>query len=532
MISYFPVVTGSLTVSGSVNISGGITASGGISISGSIASASFASTASFVALAQSASNAVSAATASFANAFTVAGNLTAQTLVVQTITSSVDFVTGSTRFGSIAANTHVFTGSMSVSGSISSDLIDGGVIFTKTAGNSVGLFTNTFQISGSGTKNDLNAYTYGNNDFGIWTNANKRLTITGGGSVGIGTSSPAKTLDILGSNGNATAQIKVKNTGNTSAGYLGVFSNSLYISAGGTYDSGWSIDGTNGIANIVMETSNGGSAIAFGTANSNTTATERMRITSAGVLLINNTYASPFGVLNTYKTPVNSNYVDQIVVQGAGNYPSLRLGTFDQYDGVIATTGNDLRILSGLNVTTENHNIRFYTGFVGSTTGAQNYERMRIEYNGYVGIGAASPATTLHVAGPIGIGSLVSSAYPQNVKHAKSGSTSVTFTITVPYIGAWYAGQALIKCAGARNGLEEQYAAMYFVRLTYYGGGGVSSVVNNVSGDTANASVSVSGTSASNPQVITITVSDAGASTNTFVADIDATFMGGVISIS
>jgi hypothetical protein len=117
MISYFPVVTGSLTVEGSVNISGGITASGGITISGSIASASFASTASFVALAQSASNAVSAQTASFANTLTVAGNLTAQTLVVQTITSSVDFVTGSTRFGSVIGNTHIFTGSMSVSGS-------------------------------------------------------------------------------------------------------------------------------------------------------------------------------------------------------------------------------------------------------------------------------------------------------------------------------------------------------------------------------------------------------------------------------
>jgi len=119
MISYFPVVTGSLSVSGSVNISGGITASGGITISGSIASASFASTASFVALAQSASNAVSAATASFANTLTVAGNLTAQTLVVQTITSSVDFVTGSTRFGSsLSTSTHQFTGSVSITGSL------------------------------------------------------------------------------------------------------------------------------------------------------------------------------------------------------------------------------------------------------------------------------------------------------------------------------------------------------------------------------------------------------------------------------
>jgi hypothetical protein len=44
----------------------------------------------------------------------VTGSITAQTLVVQTITSSVDFVTGSTRFGSILGNTHVFSGSVTM----------------------------------------------------------------------------------------------------------------------------------------------------------------------------------------------------------------------------------------------------------------------------------------------------------------------------------------------------------------------------------------------------------------------------------
>jgi hypothetical protein len=66
-------------------------------------------------------NAVSssfAATASSADNLTVRGTLTAQTINVQTITSSIEFITGSTRNGSITANTHQFTGSVLMSGSL------------------------------------------------------------------------------------------------------------------------------------------------------------------------------------------------------------------------------------------------------------------------------------------------------------------------------------------------------------------------------------------------------------------------------
>ena len=158
----------------------------------------------------------------------------------------------------------------------------------------------------------------------------ERMRITSAGNVGIGTSTPAKTLDVFSSNSNATAQIKVRSTGNTSAGYFGVFSNQLYISAGGTYDSGWSIDGTNGIANIVMETSNGGSAIGFGTANSNTTATERMRITSGGQIVMGRTTPSGSGRLT-----VDGDLYLHNITAGAGqstlkyNYTSTGLVTYD-----------------------------------------------------------------------------------------------------------------------------------------------------------------------------------------------------------
>ena len=59
-----------------------------------------------------------AATASSADDFTVRGTLTAQTIIAQTITSSIEYVTGSTQFGSLLSNTHQFTGSVLVTGSL------------------------------------------------------------------------------------------------------------------------------------------------------------------------------------------------------------------------------------------------------------------------------------------------------------------------------------------------------------------------------------------------------------------------------
>lgn len=51
--------------------------------------------------------------------FTTTGNITAQTLVVQTITSSINYITGSSDFGSLQSNRHTFTGSLYITGSTS-----------------------------------------------------------------------------------------------------------------------------------------------------------------------------------------------------------------------------------------------------------------------------------------------------------------------------------------------------------------------------------------------------------------------------
>jgi len=63
---------------------------------------------------------------------TVGGTITAQTLVVQTITSSVEFITGSTIFGSLLSNTHQFTGSVSITGSLNASIITGSLFGTAS----------------------------------------------------------------------------------------------------------------------------------------------------------------------------------------------------------------------------------------------------------------------------------------------------------------------------------------------------------------------------------------------------------------
>jgi hypothetical protein len=113
MIIHNPILTGSFTVNGTdvasiTSSAASITAINNYTASQNILNGTYATTGSntFADIQTVNSNLI------------VTGSITASTLVVQTITSSVDFVTGSTRFGSIAANTHQFTGSVGISGSL------------------------------------------------------------------------------------------------------------------------------------------------------------------------------------------------------------------------------------------------------------------------------------------------------------------------------------------------------------------------------------------------------------------------------
>jgi hypothetical protein len=186
-------------------------------------------------------NAVSssfALTASSADNLLVRNTLTAQTLVVQTITSSVDFVTGSTQFGTLLSNTHVFSGSVSMN--------PGGLFVSSSGLVGIGTTNPSFPLEVSSTSttllarftsNQTNAairivnssaglgrtYSIGSGDTGSVAGNNfyiydetggaARFVISGSGNVGIGTTNPSGKLEIIPANTSSPEGIFVNQLG-------------------------------------------------------------------------------------------------------------------------------------------------------------------------------------------------------------------------------------------------------------------------------------------------------------------------------
>jgi len=155
------------------------------------------------------------------NEVNVTGRITAQTLVVQTITSSVDFVTGSTRFGSILSNTHVFSGSVTMNpGGLfvsSSGIVGIGTttpaytldVVSSTSGNlgrffyTDGTYNPRLQITGDSTGITFyESFSTGANSIKFSIAGSSTLTLKGN-NVGIGTTNPtgSATSNLLHVNG-------------------------------------------------------------------------------------------------------------------------------------------------------------------------------------------------------------------------------------------------------------------------------------------------------------------------------------------
>jgi hypothetical protein len=187
--------------------------------------------------------AVSAVTASYADNFTVRGSLTAQTLVVQTITSSVDFVTGSTRFGSFLTNTHVFSGSVAM---------NPGGLFVSGSGN-VGIGTTNpatkFDLSGS--IGNFQIASSGAEIF-LTRNDNNDILATGGSSSGL--SIGAQSYVRFYSGTGYTERMRINSSGSVTIG-------TTSLTGWGANDRVLKIQGSTGISAVQAVSSDAGCAV-------------------------------------------------------------------------------------------------------------------------------------------------------------------------------------------------------------------------------------------------------------------------------
>ena len=419
---------------------------------------------------------------SITGSLVVSSTITAQTLVVQTVTSSIVYSSGSNLFGSTLGDRQTFTGSVIMTGSlvvnttgpelqvnnngvvmgnllsdnhsitgslrvtgsttlngvltgtianfvgaITSDITDGGIILTKTAGNSTGLFANTFQISGSGTKNDLNAYTYGGESFGIWTNAIKRLTVTGGGNVGIGVISPVSRLQVQDSANTFPAHFSGQDQTNGVAigtnssnvaviqGYTRTFSavNNIALQADG---GSVGIGGTGPYAklSIIQDITTTAEFGSFG------------QFTIQGATNVNKLLSFGFNTsadVGFIQAMVNGVSYNNLLLNPRGGSVGIGTSSPGAYALNIANSASSGIFLNGTGTggswmayatsnTVYGYTSTAYHLFTGGSAsdfgiraqenlvfGVQNTERMRITSGGNVGIGITSPAAKFHNKG-------------------------------------------------------------------------------------------------------------------------------------
>jgi hypothetical protein len=280
---------------------------------------------------------------SITGSLVVSSTITAQTLVVQTVTSSIVYSSGSNVFGCDLNSRQTFTGSVNITGSLIVNTT-GTELQVNNNGVILGnLLTDNHSITGS-------------------------LRITGSttvfaGSIGIngspGTTFPLEAYINSSTTYTSTSRgnvLRVYNSNATANVYAG-------IELGG---AGVSNDGLAGINGIVTAAGNGD--LAFYTRNSNTFG-EKMRINSFGNMGIN--VSCPANLLH---------------LAGASATPSLRLGS----------------ISTGFHWDIGRENATTGDFLFNNANGGCTFERLRITTGGNVGIGTCSPATKLTVYPVIG----------------------------------------------------------------------------------------------------------------------------------
>ena len=342
------------------------------------------------------------ATQSITGSLTVTGQIIAQTLNVQQVTSSIIYSSGSNVFGCDINSRQTFTGSFYQTGSIASfnscvgiglsnptnrlEVQSGDIKLNAGASRCTNIFfgltgTNYGKIQYSDTDGSMLITTIGSGagyDLNLGTQCTTRLTILGDGKVGIGTSSPLSMLHV---------NCCVAGGASTTVARFGIQDPTGY----GTTSPAIELTGTNiglcftiGRISGINDASSGGS-LAFSTGLCAGTVIERMRITNCGNVGIGT--SSPSTLLHAI---IPTSYGTNGTV--ANSYP---VATFSQCDCGAGARGLQIGVPTGGVVSPVFLKVN-NTGARFSIIDQSNCENFTIS-GGKVGIGITAPEYPFHI---------------------------------------------------------------------------------------------------------------------------------------
>jgi hypothetical protein len=398
---------------------------------------------------------------------TVTGFIDAQELRTTYISSSILYRSGSTKFGDELTDNHSFTGSMLISGSVTTNgnlnVNDGYVLISTDKGV-------RFDTSGASGNPELSINSSAAFNF-LNTAGLNSLTIANSRNVGVGV-----TPSTWNSNSRALQLPQFVSLSHQHNGDLNLMSFALETSANtftyadtGVFPSRLNMNPNNGV-------------IAFfnaGTGTSGNTITFNQRFTILNNGNVGIGIDSPTMTLSIRgdKQGDANEGQGQLLIDGTSAYNATNGSTLSASGagGVIVFRGKwnsagSYTGFAGIGGSKENTNdgdyggnLRFYT----RTNGANNpNEAMRITSGGNVGIGVTNPGSKLHVDGNTFTNGRFSLPFGSVRTYSATGNITINVGNLETLTGNnWRQISLMIFCTGIGDGLEFGYQNVLFIRL-------------------------------------------------------------------
>ena len=322
--------------------------------------------------------------------------------------------------------------------------------YTNTYSDGVTAEIHSISESGTGAAYGLGFVT------GTITSSNRaeRVRINATGSVGIGTASPTELLEVFSESASTAIEISAGKA-STTTGEAKLVLRSLHSSSGTTYSR-------SEIASL--GTAGGDSDLIFRTTTASSGPAEHMRITDDGKVGIGQT--SP-----TDKLHIGTNSGGtQLKIQSASGNNNC----------ILHTNGTTDSWRTGMNLTLTNGSYEFYDD-------VNNVSRMVLDSSGKVGIGIASPTSTLDVRGVFHVGASASTTPVISRSLAPAGSQGLFLTAgvvngestTTPTFADNSSSGASIFLAGNAS---DQYGGNLILKAYGAGSDGNNIILENRSG--------------------------------------------------